>query len=61
MIITKKKNYWICKGTKPTAKNHEERNCGRVFFNDDDNVCRYCGSKNTRRVELDIKLIKIGY
>ena len=47
------KQYFICKGSK-----NGESNCGKVFFNDDDNVCVYCGSKNTRRVLLEITKIK---
>jgi RNA polymerase subunit RPABC4/transcription elongation factor Spt4 len=53
--MKKTKHYWICKGEKDE---HSESNCGKVFFNDDDNVCRYCGSKNTQEVHLDIKIIK---
>lgn len=52
--MKKRKNYFICKGERDG-----ESNCGKVFFNDDDNVCSYCGSKNTKRVELDIKILKI--
>jgi uncharacterized OB-fold protein len=52
--MNKKKHYFICKGTR-----NGEPNCGQVFFNDDDNVCVYCGSKNTQRVELDIKIKKL--
>jgi len=42
------KNYFICKGKKGG-----ETNCGRIFFNDDDNVCIYCGSKNTRKIIIE--------
>jgi len=44
-IKIKWKYYFICKGSKGG-----ETNCGKIFWNDDDNVCVYCGSKNTRRV-----------
>ncbi|MDA3803174.1 MAG: hypothetical protein PF488_04795 [Patescibacteria group bacterium] len=42
------KHYFICKGIKGG-----ESNCGKIFFNDDDNVCPYCGSKNTWRITID--------
>lgn len=46
------KRYFICKG-----RINGERNCGKIFFNDDDNVCKYCGSKNTRRVHITHKIV----
>ena len=49
--MKKNKHYFICKGSRKG-----ESNCGKVFFNDDDNVCIYCGSKNTQKVFLDIKI-----
>ena len=52
--MKKNNNYFICKGHRKG-----ESNCGKVFFNDDDNVCPYCGSKNTQQVKLDITIIKI--
>ncbi len=27
-----------------------EKTCGMIFFNNDDNVCCYCGSKNTQKI-----------
>ncbi len=47
--VIKHKHYFICKGTKGG-----ETNCGKIFYNDDDNVCVYCGSKNTKAI-YDIK------
>ena len=47
-------HYFICKG-EPKG----ESNCGKVFFNDDDNVCAYCGSKNTKRVLLEIEMLPL--
>jgi rRNA maturation endonuclease Nob1 len=52
--MKKIKNYWICKGRKKG-----EPNCGKIFFNNDDNVCVYCGSKNTQEVSLEITLRKL--
>lgn len=51
--MKKNKNYWICKGVKGG-----ESNCGKVFYNEDDNVCKYCGSKNTKQVSLEVKIKK---
>ena len=34
------RNYFICK----------DSDCEKIFHNDDDNVCAYCGSKNTRKI-----------
>ena len=45
-------HYFICKGRRKG-----EKNCGKVFFNGDDNVCVYCGSKNTKRVHITHKKI----
>lgn len=53
MSEKKWKRYFICKGRKGG-----ETNCNKIFFNDDDNVCKYCGSKNTRMVILDYKILK---
>jgi len=33
-------NAFICK----------DKECNKIFFNGDDNVCTYCGSKNTRKI-----------
>lgn len=33
-------DYFIC----------NDKNCGKIFFNDDDNVCKYCGSKETDKI-----------
>jgi len=27
-----------------------DKDCKSIFFNSDDNVCIYCGSKNTKRI-----------
>jgi hypothetical protein len=45
--LAKWKNYFICKGRRGG-----EPNCGKVFFNNDDNVCVHCGSKNTVKVNI---------
>jgi len=42
------KHYYVCKGSRSG-----EKNCGKIFYNDDDNVCVYCGSKNTRQVLVE--------
>ena len=43
-IDIKLNNYWICSGQGT------EKNCKKIFYNDDDNVCEYCGSKNTSKI-----------
>lgn len=38
-------HYYICKSNEKG-----EQTCGKIFYNDDDNVCLHCGSKNTTKV-----------
>jgi len=40
-------HYHICEGRG------KESTCGKIFFNDDDSVCKYCGSKNTSRIIIE--------
>lgn len=52
--MIKTKHYFICKGSK-----NGESNCGIIFYNEDDNICPNCGSKNTQKVKLDVKILKL--
>lgn len=45
-IDIRPQHHWICDGFSLET----EKSCGKIFFNDDDNVCVYCGSKNTSQL-----------